>query len=97
MKSEEELAEFIVADPLAWSVWIRGYEAGLLQGHLDERASTDRLADLTARRIMVLQDCGEHIRKTTKMTISMDQALKARQQTTIGNYQGGPVEWDETP
>ncbi|POH72186.1 hypothetical protein [Arthrobacter glacialis] len=94
MKTDEELAEFITKNPLAWRIWMTGYASGLAQGHLDERATTDQLADLTARRIMTLQDGEEHIRKTTRNTIAMGEAIKARTNTTVGTYQGGPIPWD---
>ncbi|SEF11876.1 hypothetical protein SAMN04489740_4154 [Arthrobacter alpinus] len=94
MKTEEEIAEFITKNPLAWRIWMTGYEAGLAQGRIDERVSTDDLADLTARRIMTLQDCEEHIRKTTKNTIAMGQAIEARANTTVGTYRGGPIAWE---
>lgn len=94
MKTDEELAEFITKNPLAWRIWMTGYASGLAQGHQDERATTDQLADLTARRIMTLQDCEEHTRKTTRNTITMGEVAKARANTTIGTYQGGPIPWD---
>lgn len=94
MKTEEDIAEFITKNPLAWRIWMTGYEAGLAQGHLDERISTDDLADLIARRIMTLRDCEEQNRKTIKNTLTMGEVAKARANTTVGTYQGGPIEWD---
>lgn len=94
MKTEEEIAEFITKNPLAWRIWMTGYEAGLAQGHLDERVSTDELADLTARRILTLRDCEDHIRKTNRNTLTMGEVAKARANTTVGTYQGGPIPWE---
>lgn len=94
MTNDEEIAEFITQNPLAWRIWMTGYEAGLAQGHLDERVSTDALADLTARRIMTLRDCEDQNRKTIKNTLTMGEVAKARANTTVGTYQGGPIAWD---
>ena len=94
MKTGEEIAEFITKNPLAWRIWMTGYEAGLAQGRIDERISTDDLADLTARRIMTLRDCEDHTRKTTKNTLTMGEVIKARANTTVGTYKGGTVSWE---
>ena len=94
MKTDEELAEFITQNPLAWRIWMTGYEAGLAQGHQDERATTDQLADMTARRILTLQDLEVQVRTNIKNTLSMERVFNAREQTTVGTYRGGPVEWD---
>ena len=92
--SEDELSEFITKNPLAWRIWMTGYEAGLKQGHQDERAATDTLVDLTARRILTLQYCEGEIRKNTQNTLSMEQVMKARALTTVGTYTGGAVPWE---
>lgn len=94
METDEEIAAFITQNPLAWRIWMKGYEAGLAQGHQDERATTDQLADLTARRILTLQDLEVQVRTISKNTVSMERALEAREKTAVGTYQGGPVEWD---
>ncbi|MBG0741070.1 hypothetical protein IV500_16985 [Paeniglutamicibacter antarcticus] len=94
MMDEEELAVFITADPLAWRIWLVGYESGLRQGHDDERNGMDDLADLIARRQLTLQECGEHIRAELANTLTMAEVRAARASTRIGGYRGGPVTWD---
>ncbi len=91
---EEELAVFITRDPLAWRVWMSGYEAGLRQGHVDERAGMEDLADLIARRQLTLQDCAAHIKKELVTILSMEEVRHARADTCPGPYQGGPVAWE---
>lgn len=91
----EELAEFITRNPLAWRIWMSGYETGLAQGHQDERAGTEDLADLVARRQLVLEHCQKEIRAERSNTVTMTQVRQARNRTQIGNYAGGPVPWDK--
>ncbi|MCY0905798.1 hypothetical protein [Arthrobacter sp. H14-L1] len=94
MMDEEDLAVFITADPLAWRIWLKGYETGLAQGHDDERDGMDNLADLTARRQLTLQDCERHIRAELANTLTMAEVRRARASTRPGSYRGGPVAWD---
>ncbi|MCY0903634.1 hypothetical protein [Arthrobacter sp. H14-L1] len=94
MMGEEELAAFITADPLAWRIWMSGYETGLAQGHHDEKTGMDSLADLTARRQLILQDCERHIRAELANTFTMAEVRRARASTVSGSYRGGPVPWD---
>lgn len=92
---EEELAGFITRDPLAWRVWMSGYETGLAQGHQDERAGMEDLADLVARRQLVLEHCRKQIRAERANTMTMAQVREARERTRVGNYAGGVVSWDK--
>ncbi len=94
MMEKEELAVFITGDPLAWRIWLAGYETGLAQGHDDERHGMENLADLTARRQFTLQECGEHIKAELANTLTMAEVRRARASTRPGNYRGGPVAWD---
>ena len=91
----EELAAFITADPLAWRIWMSGCEAGLRQGHEDERAGMGNLADLVARRLLTLQACEQHSRAELVNTLTMEEVRRARAGTRIGDYRGGPVAWEE--
>ncbi len=95
MMEGEELAAFITADPLAWRIWMSGYEAGLRQGHDDERAGMENLADLVARRQLILQACEQHSRAELVNTLTMEEVHRARASTRIGSYRGGPVAWEE--
>jgi hypothetical protein len=102
---EEELAEFIthdelarriwMSDELARRIWMSDYENGLFQGHQDQRVGMDDLADLVARRQLVLEHCQEHIRAERANTLSMAEVRQARDRTRIGSYTGGPVPWDK--
>ena len=94
MMEGEEQAVFITGDPLAWRIWMAGYESGLRQGHDDERDGMENLADLTARRQLTLQDCGQHIRAELANTFTMAEVRRARASTRPGSYRGGPVVWD---
>lgn len=91
---EEELAGFIVRNPLAWRIWMMGYETGLAQGHQDERAGMEDLADLIARRQLTLQYCEDQIKKELVNTLTMEEVRRARAATCPGSYRGGPVAWD---
>ena len=91
---EEELAVFITSDPLAWRVWMSGYDIGLAHGHRDERAGMESLADLIARRQLTLQDCEQHIKKELANTLTMEEVRRAREATRPGSYRGGPVAWE---
>ncbi len=82
MMGGEELAAFITADPLARRIWMSGCEAGLRQGHDDERAGMENLADLVARRQLILQACEQHSRAELVAPASATTA-------------GGPVTWEE--
>lgn len=90
----EELAELIIRDSLAWRIWMSGYEAGLAQGHEDERAGMEAFADVVARRQFVLERCREHVVAERVNTLSMAEVRRARSCTRIGGYTGGPVSWD---
>ncbi|GAA1078608.1 MULTISPECIES: hypothetical protein [Mycobacteriales] len=92
---EEELAEFITHDTLSWRIWMNGYEIGLFQGHQDERAGMEDLADLVARRQLVLEHCQEQIRAERANTLTMAEVRQAMDRTRIGKYTGGPVPWDK--
>ncbi|MEO8220512.1 MAG: hypothetical protein ABI563_06975 [Specibacter sp.] len=92
---EEELAVFITRDPVAWRIWMSGYAAGLAHGHQDERAGMEQLADLIARRKIILEHCGELIVAERANTMTMAQVRQARNHTSVGSYTGGPVPWDE--
>ena len=72
-----------------------GYEAGLAQGHEDERAGMGNLADLVARRLLTLQACEQHSRAELVNTLTMEEVRRARAGTRIGDYRGGPVAWEE--
>lgn len=91
---EEELAVFITRNPLAWRIWINGYETGLAAGHHDERTGMEALADLIARRKIILEQCQEHIVAVRANTMTMDEVRRARDNTRIGNYTGGRVLWE---
>lgn len=91
---EEELAVFITTDPLAWQIWMAGYETGLRQGHDDERAGMEDLAELIARRQLTLQDCEQHIKKELANTHTMAEVRLARSSARTGSYRGGPVAWE---
>ena len=91
---QEQLAAFITADPLAWRIWMAGYETGLRHGHDDERAGTENIVELMARRQLALQDCEQHIKKDRINTVSMEEVRQARASTRPGNYRGGPVAWE---
>ncbi len=67
---------------------------GLAQGHDDERAGMDDLADLTARRQLTLQYCEQQIKAELANTLTMAEVLRARANTQPGSYRGGPVVWD---
>ena len=95
MMVKEEFADFITKDPLAWRIWMSGYEAGLRQGHDDERAGMENLADLVARRRLTLQACEQHSRAELVNTLTMEEVRRARAGTRIGSYRGGPVTWEE--
>lgn len=92
---EEELAVFITRDPVAWRIWMTGYAAGLAHGHQDERAGMEQLADLIARRKIILEQCQEHIVAERANTMTMAEVRKARNNTSIGSYTGGPVPWEK--
>lgn len=94
---EEEQAAFITRDPMAWRIWMTGYEAGLAHGHQDERAGMEQLADLMARRKIILEQCQDHIVAQRANTMTMDEVRRARNRTRIGNYTGGPIPWEEKP
>lgn len=91
---EEELAELIIRNPLAWRIWIKGYEDGLAQGHQDERAGMEDLVERIARRQRALQYCEGHIKKEQANTLTMEDVRRARAATRPGNYLGGPVAWE---
>jgi hypothetical protein len=95
--NEEELATFIIRDPVAWRIWMNGYEAGLHQGHEDERHGMENLADLIARRQLTLQHCADHIKEEMANTRTMEEVARARASTRIGSYTGGPVPWEQEP
>lgn len=90
----EELAGFIVRNPLAWRIWMMGYESGLAQGHQDERVGMEDLADLIARRKLTLQYCEDRIKKELVNTLTMEEVRRARAATSSGSYRGGPVAWE---
>ena len=92
---EEELAAFIARDPLAWRIWMDGYEYGLGHGHQDERAGMEDLADLVARRQLVLEQCREHVVAERANTLSMAEVRQSRNSTRIGDFRGGPVPWEK--
>lgn len=92
---EEELAEFITHDALAWRIWMNGYEIGLAQGHQDGRAGMEDLADLVARRQLILEQCRDHVVAERATTMTVAGVRQARERTRIGNYTGGPVPWDK--
>ena len=92
---EEELAAFITRDRLAWRIWMNGYEYGLAHGHQDERAGMEDLADLVARRQLVLEQCREHVVAERANTLSMAEVRQSRDRTRIGSYLGGPVPWEK--
>lgn len=95
---EEELAAFITRDRLAWRIWMSGYELGLAHGHHDERAGMEQLADLTARRQLVLEQCRDHVVAERANTMTRAEVRQARGRTRVGTYLGGPVPWEaETP
>ncbi|MBG0741716.1 hypothetical protein IV500_20375 [Paeniglutamicibacter antarcticus] len=94
MMDEEELVAFITADPLAWRIWLAGYESGLARGHDDERNGMENLADLIARRQLTLQACEQHIKAELANTLTMAEVRAARASTRPGSYRGGPVAWD---
>ncbi|ALE93778.1 hypothetical protein AOC05_17985 [Arthrobacter alpinus] len=92
---EEELAAFITRDALAWRIWMNGYEHGLAHGHQDERAGMEDLADLVARRQLVLEQCRDHVVAERANTLTMAEVRQSRDRTSIGNYLGGEVPWDK--
>ena len=94
MMDQEQLAAFITRDPLAWRIWMAGYETGLRHGHDDERAGMESLVELVARRQLALQDCERHIKKERINPVSMEEVSQARAATRPGNYRGGPVAWE---
>lgn len=89
------MAEFITRDPMAWRIWMKGYEAGLSHGHQDERAGMEDLADLIARRKIVLEHCQDQIKENRVRTLTIAEVAQARSRTRIGDYTGGPVLWEE--
>lgn len=91
---EEELVEFIIRDRLAWRIWMNGYELGLGHGHQDERDGMEAMADLIARRKIILERCQEHILAERANTMTMAEVHRARNNTRIGSYKGGPVLWE---
>lgn len=93
--NEEEMAEFITREPVVWHIWMKGYEAGLSRGHQDERAGMDDLADLIARRKIVLEHCQDQIKENRVRTPMTAEVAQARSRTRIGANTGGPVLWDE--
>lgn len=92
---EEELAVFITRDPVAWGIWMTGSAAGLADGHQDERAGMEQLAALIARRKIILEQCQEHIVSERANTMTRAEVRRVRNNTSVGNYTGGPVPWDE--
>lgn len=92
---EQELAGFIIHDELAWRIWMNGCDIGLAHGHQDERAGMEELAELVARRQLVLEYCQDQIRAQRANTLSMTEVRKARNRTRIGNYTSGPVPWEK--
>lgn len=74
---------------------MNGYEIGLAQGHQDERAGMEKLADLVARRQLVLEQCREHVVAERANTLTMAEVRQSRNRTRVGSYTGGPVPWDE--
>jgi len=91
----EELAGFIVHNRLAWRIWMKGYESGLVQGHQDERTGMENLADLVARRQLVLAQCRDHVVAERVNTFTMAEVRQARNHTRVGGYTGGAVPWEQ--
>ena len=91
---EEELVEFIIRDRLAWRIWMNGYETGLAHGHQDERDGMEAMADIIARRKIILERCQEHIVAERDNTMTMAEVHRARNHISVGSYTGGPVPWE---
>lgn len=76
---EQELAGFIIHDELAWRIWMNGCDIGLAHGHQDERAGMEELAELVARRQLVLEYCQDQIRGPTGQHAEHDRGPEGQE------------------